>query len=183
MSIRLRLTLLYSAILVLTLIVFSTVLYAAQARYTLNMIRQDLSKVADPLALMLTRTHQVLGNPPWRGQPDDIQSDQARRLVQPFMRNMRTRDTVRVLNPYGVPFDFPINEDTENFPLSQEGLARLQRGVIWMEIAQDEEGRVLIYNQPVLTNNRMVGIVQIARSLADRDRSLRSLRVALLSGS
>jgi signal transduction histidine kinase len=52
-----------------------------------------------------------------------------------------------------------------------------------MEITQDEEGRVLIYNQPVLINKRMVGIVQIARSLTDRDRSLRSLRVALLLGS
>jgi hypothetical protein len=39
MSIRLRLTLLYSAILALTLMIFSAVLYAAQSQYTLSVGR------------------------------------------------------------------------------------------------------------------------------------------------
>jgi signal transduction histidine kinase len=163
--------------------VFSTVLYAAQAQYTLNMVRQDLLKAANPLGLMLMRAHQVLGSPPWRGRPGDAQDDQIRRLLQPFTRDGHTRDMIRLLDPNGKPFDFPINEDTADFPISSEGLAHLRRGAVWMEITQDEEGRVLVYNQPVLANGQMIGIVQMARSLADRDRSLRSLRLTLLLGS
>ena len=46
MSIRLRLTLLYSTILALTLIAFSGALYGVQARYTLNVHQRELGKQA-----------------------------------------------------------------------------------------------------------------------------------------
>jgi signal transduction histidine kinase len=183
MSIRLRLTLLYSIILALTLMLFSAMLYAAQARYTLNIVRQDLSKVAHPIARMLERADRALIEGPQSFPPGNFQNDQARQLMQPFMRNVRVQDTVRLLDPSGVPFDLAINEDTADLPLSLKGLVRLRRGLVWMEIAQSEEGRMLIYNQPALVNGQLVGIVQISRSLKDRDRSLRSLRVALLAGS
>ena len=42
MSIRLRLTLLYTAILTLTLLIFGVALYSIQAQYTLNALKQDL---------------------------------------------------------------------------------------------------------------------------------------------
>ena len=43
MSIRLRLTLLYSTILTLTLIIFGVVLYSIQARDTLTSLKRDLT--------------------------------------------------------------------------------------------------------------------------------------------
>ena len=46
MSIRLRLTLLYSAILALTLIAFSITLYLTQARTTLNASKKELAERA-----------------------------------------------------------------------------------------------------------------------------------------
>jgi hypothetical protein len=42
MSIRFRLTLLYSTILALTLLIFGLALYSIQARDTLNALKQDL---------------------------------------------------------------------------------------------------------------------------------------------
>ncbi len=50
MSIRLRLTLLYSAILALTLLAFSTALYAAQARLTYDSIKSNLARQGDAFA-------------------------------------------------------------------------------------------------------------------------------------
>lgn len=47
MSIRLRLTLLYTAILALTVIAFSTILYAAQAQSTYADIKANLVRQAD----------------------------------------------------------------------------------------------------------------------------------------
>ena len=42
MTIRLRLTLVYSAILMLTLLVFGVLLYTIQSQDTLNKLKQDL---------------------------------------------------------------------------------------------------------------------------------------------
>jgi len=50
MSIRLRLTLLYSAILALTLLAFSTALYVAQARLTYDSIKSNLARQGDAFA-------------------------------------------------------------------------------------------------------------------------------------
>ena len=47
MSIRLRLTLLYSTILAVTLITFSMLLYVTQARATYDSIRSDLQRQAE----------------------------------------------------------------------------------------------------------------------------------------
>jgi len=73
--------------------------------------------------------------------------------------------------------------ETADLSLSEEGLTHLKNGETWEEIARDEEGRLFIHNQPLIINNEVAGIVQLARSLADRDRSLRSLGITLLAGS
>jgi two-component system OmpR family sensor kinase len=173
MSIRLRLTLLYSAILALTLIAFSTILYATQAQHTLSIIKNDLLTNANRIVPLLIFGERGLDRaPPFssigRG---------------PELRELRTRDTVRLLDTDGVPLDMPINEGTEDLPLSVEGLAQLWDGQPWIEIAHGEEGRVLTYSLPVRRNGETIAIVQVGRSLADRDRSLHALGMALILGS
>jgi two-component system OmpR family sensor kinase len=187
MSIRLRLTVLYSAILVLTLIVFSTVLYAAQSQYSLAIVRNDLAQTAMPMAASLARAQNDLGwRVPYPGmvQREGPEGEQARQALQPLVREGRRRDIMQFLDADGTPLNLPSNDNTtESLPLDPVGLKRLQADQVWIEIAHDEEGRLFIYNQPVIVNNEVVGIVQIARSLADLDRSLRSLGTTLLLGS
>ena len=186
MSIRLRLTLLYSFILALTLILFSAVLYAAQSRYTLNLVRNDLAKSAEPIVIELAHAQRNFGSPmpiPWIAQREGPEGDQAREVLQPLVRERRPRDLIRILDAEGAALNLPINNETAHLALSQEGLAHLQNGEAWEEISSDEEGRLFIYSQPLIINKKVVGIVQFARSLADRDRSLRSLAIALLAGS
>lgn len=139
MSIRLRLTLLYSAILALTLIAFSGVLYALQAQYTLNIVKNDLVASANriiPLVFFAGRARDRNPFPPASDRPLE-------------MGDLRTRDTVRLLDAQGVPFDVPINESSEDLVLSQEGLEQLQGGHSWIEVASGEEGRALTYSVPV----------------------------------
>lgn len=193
MSIRLRLTLLYSAILALTLLIFCTVLYVAQSRSTLALIERDLEKAANPMAMGLARAQ---GDFAWGGPLPSVarregpEGDQAREAIQPLMQERRPRDTVRILDVQGhllfTPFDAhgSVEEEEDVLPISEEGLSCLQNGEVWIEISQDEEGRVLVYNHPVMLNDSEVSsIVQMSRSLADRDRSLRSLGITLLGGS
>jgi signal transduction histidine kinase len=58
-----------------------------------------------------------------------------------------------------------------------------QRAEPCIEIAQIEGERWLIHNSPLLVDDQIVGIIQVARSLADRDRSLQALGGTLLVGS
>ena len=78
MSIRLRLTLIYSTILALTLIVFSAVLYNIQARYTLGILESDLRRAAGGLVQAWARVRFVPGHdqapPPQDGQEGEHDS-------------------------------------------------------------------------------------------------------------
>ena len=194
MSIRLRLTLLYSTILALTLIVFSGVLYVTQAQYTLTIIKRDLASSAGQLVLAWARFHSD-----WRTRaaplrpfpPDSTYSDQAQQVLQPLLREEISRDAVHMLDADGNPLALPMNEASDPLPISTEGLAQLQTGQSWMEISEGAQSRWLIFNLPVIVevdtvsriDSSVVGIVQLARPLADRDRSLRSMGITLIVGS
>lgn len=184
MSIRLRLTLLYSAILALTLILFSTVLYTAQAQYTQRIIQNDLIKTAGQLSLAWERTHQAPGWGRPGNRPGGMMDNHMLENLLQMAAIQRSRDIIRLLDAEGQALNLTVNKQTTALPLSRRGLAQLQQtGRPWLEIAPADEERVLIYNQPVRSAGGLVGIVQVARSLADRDRSLRSLGLTLILGS
>lgn len=173
MSIRLRLTLLYSAILACTLVAFSGLLYTAQARSTLNIVKNDLIGGANRILPFL-----AYGEPVW-----DHTRSIPRTPMGMDLRGVRPRDIIRLLNAEGVPFEISINEEDEDLPLSAEGLANLQQGKPWVEIGHLEQERVLTYSVPVIHQGQVVAIVQVGRSLADRDRALRALGITLILGS
>ena len=187
-SIRLRLTLLYSAILALTLVVFSTALYAIQARYTLNQLETDLGKTARTAAPGWSR---MAAGPNWRAFPGRPPPEGAASTEDqdpgapwpPEIDRLRVRDLLGFLDAYGALLDMPVNEESEAWPLSPAGLAHLHRGQPWVAIVPGEEERTLVYHQPVVAGGEVIGIVQVSRSLADRDRSVRALGIALILGS
>jgi two-component system OmpR family sensor kinase len=180
-SIRLRLTLLYSAILALTLILFSAVLYTSQARSTLNILERDLSRAAKGLAGLAHARFTMLqeGRSPGMGVPRPDRWGQP----WPELRDLRTRDTIRLLGSDGSILELGINEQSVDLPLSQAGLEQLLRGQPWTEIVPGEEERWLVYSQPIEIDGEIAGIAQAARPLADRDRSLNALGIALILGS
>jgi len=184
-SIRLRLTLIYSTILALTLVVFSAVLYNIQARYTLGILEGDLSRAAKGLAMTWARFRFIPGrdgpSPSQNGQPPDNPNN-------PFglgLRDLRVRDAVRLLGPDGSILDLNVNQQDIDLdlPISAKGMEQLAQGKKWTEIAPGDESRWLVYSEPVIVDGAIVGIVQAARPLADRDRSMRSLGIALTLGS
>ncbi len=172
MSIRLRLTLLYSAILALTLVAFSSILYTIQSQSTLNIVKNDLLESANRIVPMLFMLDRSGGRPPttpWTGRG-------------PELRDLRMHEVVRILDANGVPLDLALNDNTQELPLGQEGLAQLQSGQSWLEIVHGDEGRVLTFSLPVIANGETIAIVQVGRSLADRDRSLQALSITLTAG-
>jgi len=132
MSIRFRLTLLYSTILALTLIVFGVALYSIQARDTLNALKLDLSLSSDRLAEAALKTDSQLPPPdtdPHEAPPpkpfDEFSSDQA-------FRDLREREIARILDDEGNLVASPFGRAEDALPLSDEGLAALQSGQDWL---------------------------------------------------
>jgi signal transduction histidine kinase len=190
MSIRLRLTLMYSLILALTLILFSSVLYVAQSRYTLRIVRNDLATAAHQLTRAWERVRpEMRGGMPGPGirRPGGGESGPRLQALQMLLGTRPTRDIVRILNPDGTPLDIPLNAESAALPINAAGLAQLRRGRPWIQIVPTDEGRMLVHHQPLQEpidgRRETIAIVQVARPLTDRDRALRSLGLALISGS
>ncbi len=163
MSIRLRLTLLFSAILAVTLIVFSTTLYVAQAQLTLGDIKANLTRQA---AAFVNGPRHPPGGP---GEP-------------PPNGTLPGRWT-ELCNPDGTVAARTGDLTDTTLPLSEAGLHAVQNGKDWFETAQFEDQALLIYSQPVITQGQVTQIVKVAAPLAEREQSLNTLRLTLTTGS
>jgi len=178
MSIRLRLTVLYSAILALTLIAFGAALFLVHSQYTLTLLRNDLVRTVSRAALLVYRSPLVGVPPPVPRRPERWGFE----VGELLLRELRTRDLIQILDSEGAPVDHRVNQQDEPLPLSGAGLEALQRGEPWSEVVEIEGERWLVYSEPLSLHAEYVAIVQAARSLSDRDRSLRALGSTLLIG-
>jgi signal transduction histidine kinase len=147
------------------------------------MIENDLKRAAVSPALRFPHLLKDLGRMP-------PESDDGRLKIQSWLDtpptgegDMRMRDFMNILDVDGNPINSPYNQETSSHALSSEGMTALQEGEPWLEIISEEEERVLVYNQPAIDDGKTVAIVQVSRSLADRDRSLQSLGITLIVGS
>jgi signal transduction histidine kinase len=169
MSIRLRLTFLYSAILTLTLIAFSATLYFAQSRFTLDAIKATLARQAEGYANLERRFPR---------RPDDRRPDESSNLTLTLPgRWTQTR------NPDGTLAARSADLSDTTLPLGDAGLKTVQSGATWFETTRLDDEPLMIYSQPILVQNRIVRIVQVAASLQEREQSLATLRAILAIGS
>src|SRR3989304_8691871 len=116
MSIRLRLSLLYSIILALTLVIFGAALYTIQAQNTLNALKRDLKASGEDLARVTfwSYLHPVTFEV-GPGRPPGIQVESLVG-VQEF-RASRERQVVRVLDASGLILASPFGANDNPLPL------------------------------------------------------------------
>jgi signal transduction histidine kinase len=181
MSIRLRLTLLYTLILALTLVVFSAVLYTIQSRSTYTALQRDLAQRSEMLIQSITRMPMPpaqMAQPMVPPQPmplDEFTGD-------PSLRSLPEREIVRILGTDGTLLVSPFGDQSSSLPLSITGLQALQSGKDWWETGYQDGEHLLIYSRPALRDGQVTFIVQVARSLTEHDRSLTALSQTLVIG-
>jgi signal transduction histidine kinase len=182
MSIRLRFTLLYNAILALTLAVFGVALYSIQAQTTYEALRMDMLRTSGTLGASIVRS---ITNPGAQSEPNNpppprpfttFSNDQA-------FQKLPEREIVRILDSAGNLVASPFGRSGDNLPLSAAGLTSLQGQQDWWEKGTFLDQSMLIYSHPIVSNGKVTYIVQVARPLTERDRSLQSLAVTLLIAS
>ncbi|MBN1147181.1 MAG: HAMP domain-containing histidine kinase [Anaerolineales bacterium] len=183
MSIRFRLTLLYSTILALTLLVFGVALYSIQARDTLNSLEHDLLMSSEKLASAALRTgppppqEAVQREPPPPKPFEEFSSEQA-------FQALPEREIARILDADGNLVASPFGRAEDALPLSEAGLAALNNQQDWWESGEVGGEKMLIYSRPITASawgqeEQAAYIVQVARPLTERDRSLKSLATTL----
>ncbi len=176
MSIRLRLTLLYSAILAVTLIVFGAALYSVQAQDTLTSLKRDLvissGKLSEATRRISPDAPARDANPPPPKPFDQFSGEQA-------FRALPEREIARILDANGNLIASPFGRTEDALPLSTAGLAAVQAQQEWWESAEIDGENMLIYSRPIVQDGRIVYIIQVARTLTERDRTLESLATTL----
>ncbi len=180
MSIRLRITILYTAILALTLCIFGAVLYFIQAQSTLDSLRSDLLSSAMRLGEAVARSNQMphgqlpLGNGQTPPLPfGEFSNEQA-------FQSFPEREIARVLDSQGHLVASPFGREGDALPLSAEGLQALQQGQEWWETSEMAGEPMLIYSRPIVVDDEFMSIIQVATSLAERSHSLRTLATTVL---
>ncbi len=164
MSIRLRLTLLYTAILAVTLIGLSAALYVTVSQVTLGAIEDALTNEAQRLAASRDFDLGHIGY-------------QAKKFAAP-------ETYIQTIGLDGSVMDRTPNLGDYVLPINDQGLRACRDGQSWKEVADTEAGRLLVVSKPVAPYGQpAMGIVQVARSLADPDQSLATLRNILFAGS
>ena len=162
MSIRLRLTLLYSAIVALTLVAFSTALYYAQSESTLATVKASIAQQAGRFA----------GGP--RRFADHADESPPSGPLPGRWTQLRGSDGTIVARTSDLI--------STTLPLSSEGLRVVLTGSAWTEMAQVEDGPVLIYSRPFVSFSGATEIVQVAAPIAEREQALNNLRYVLIVG-
>ncbi len=181
MSIRTRFTFIYTLILALTLTIFGFALYTIQAQDTINSLKQDLIQSANRYADAIQKTNNHPNPPPNQTSQTDLpplafdkfSSDQVFQAVS-------EGELVRILDSEGDLVASPFGREGDELPLSDEGLAALQNNQDWWETATVSDQQMLIYSKNVTNNNNVSNIIQVARPLTERNRTLQSLATTLI---
>lgn len=155
MSIRLRLTIWYSAILLLTLIAFSVALYFTLSQVTVSELRVTLKNEAQRLL--------------------------ASNILLPNTK-YGTQTYVQTIDIHGNVTGRTSNLGDEFLPLTPDGRAAVVGGSQIFEPASANGEHLLIYSKMIRTVEGPL-IVQVARPLEGLDQALNALRRILIIGS
>ncbi len=180
MSIRFKFTLLYSAILALTLAAFGVALYTIQSRNTWEAIKRDQIRTGEGLEGFV---HTVMTSPYPYGMGAEGAS-----WPKSFMffstdiiyTQLPEWELIRILDANGHLLASPYGRIEDALPISAEGLRVLKEKQEWWETISVKDQRVLLYCRPVISEGEVVSILQVGRPLTERDRSLRTLSETLI---
>lgn len=169
MSLRLRLALLLTAALSVALLTFGAGVQFAVDHFTRQAMTRDLAEEAQRLIASGNLSELDRQDP-------ELGATQLARveLFRSGCSLTRIVNRLRRLASVG-----------EVLPVSEAGLHALQQGQPWIEVAalsEFEGDPHMIYSQPIIENQRWVGIAQIARSMSEHHTLLRALRDFLFLG-
>lgn len=167
MSVRLRLTLWYSAVLAVSLAFFGLSLYLVHGR----LVRAEVDRSLAAQAAQVARSVQVIGLPPF-----------VRQVILPNVDAFADAFTyMQVTDLRGRVVARSTNLGTQQLPLPSI-LGQNPAWPIGFTTGTVAGERLRIFVRPLLVGQQVVALLQVGRSLEALDLSLSRLRLALLAG-
>jgi signal transduction histidine kinase len=165
MSLRLRLTILYTGVLGLTLVIFSFMVY-------LTMFRTLYAEVDNSISAMATSVVRSI-------KVYDLQQ-----VVLPNVDVFSSPGTyLQVVDTGGRVFSRSKNMGPQILPMSEDTLKNAAAGREFYENVVYGDKRIRIFNYPLILEGRLIGVVQVGRSLSQVEMVLGRLKILMLTGA
>lgn len=174
MSIRLRLTLWYAAVMAVTLIGGSVALYLVLSFRVLQPAQDEL--LASKGNLLANNLARVASLPP--------PTTPRRGFLPQFLNNLAEGDiSILLRDAEGQITERSSNLAEADLPLTSAGQAAAQAGQSLYEDVLVQDVRLRLYSTPIVVGEQTIGLVQVARPTRQVEETLTSLRDALLVGN
>jgi len=175
MTIRLRLTFWYTALLGTTLILFSVIVYSALASNLWVQVEQDAGRQANEVANALAQQLQfdvlVIRNSPTRVQIPELDFFASASGVQLVGLDGMILKRSTNLGSTTVP----------EFRTALEPVGRKLEHVYYANIGDDTQ--LLVYSVPLITGDAVIGAVQVIKSVTAVENALRQVSRYLILGT
>lgn len=166
MTIRLKLTLIYTIILTLVVIVFSVLLYSFQSQTTLNIVAGRLERDYRMVTTINLRERDA--------EPPPNPGERIPNNFNPSLVQIRNEDETVVYQSE--------NLGDAVLPLSEAGSQVVAKGQVWLERVTLDGEWFLIRSQLGETEQAVPAIVQVATSVSNETEYLNGLRSMLVIG-
>lgn len=163
-SLRLRLTTLYTGVLCLTLVVFSFIVYLTLSRTLYAEVDQSIST----MATSVVRSIKV--------------SRDLREVSLPDVDVFSSPGTyLQVVGPSGRYYSRSSNLGPQFLPMSEDTLRKAASGQEFIENVGYGNQKIRIFNYPLLLDGKLIGLLQVGRSLSQVEMILGRLRIMMFS--
>jgi heavy metal sensor kinase len=167
MSLRLRLTLFFTAVLAASLLACSALLYILLDHALALDIDHTIASKAEDVA----RTSRIRGEYPMRRQ----------RIRLPHIDAFAAPEIyIQLLDPQGRAIDRSANLGEHELPLTEAALAQGRQGSPWYDTLLLDGQSLRLYTAPLLIDDDVIGFIQVARSLQDNELTLAHMQRLLL---
>lgn len=166
---RLRLALLFSIVLSIALAGFGLGVHVAVQRMSHEAMVRELH----------TQAQQLIASNPLQTtdvRPRTINEDTATAFarLQTFIPGCPLEDEEALIEQYAF--------DGHMLPISGDGILAVQSGRSWLESASIVNKPHLVFSLPIVENERLIGVAQVAQPVSEQERMLVALRDGLVFG-
>jgi len=172
-SIRLRLTLWYTSMLGITLVLFGLLLYGTVS-YSLH---DEVDRTLQARARQVQSTLQSV----FEAQRDpDVLLNQTL-IVFPSLDTFSDPDIyIQLLRLDGQAYRTSPNLGSRHIPISEDALMRARRGQSTLLTWQDGTARLRVYTAPLIGDGVVIAVLQVGEYLGNVDNTLRRLSTLLV---
>lgn len=168
MSVRLRLTLLYTGVLALTLTVFAAIVYLNMARALYRETDQGIYTMAQSVVKSIK-----INNSPFP----------LREVLLPNIDVFSSPGTyLQVVDAEGRLVSHSGNLGMQVLPLSENTLDLALKGKGFYETVGSGNHKLRIFNLPLILDNNLIGVLQVGRTLSQVSGVLSHLLIFILAG-